>query len=283
MLSVARIGLFLLAWSGCADLATIGALCPADCTFQTSDRVCDCQARSAGRGGSDGAPPDAAVSSSDAGSGAGGQSARDAGAGCSGNLIVALDGSASLLPWWPALSDGFQRFIQDDASRGLGVGLLSFADVCDTTSYLPPLVPLGPLPENLPALQANIPTGAAATTSTIPVLSAALQYGRDWLRTHPDARVSVLLITDASPGVCDGLSGMYEMEVARIASDGFTGNPAIATYAIGGDSLPNIGPLASAGGTKAIMIQPLSSSDDVLAALRGIRAAVNADACSPSP
>jgi hypothetical protein len=196
---------------------------------------------------------------------------------------VALDATASLVPWWPALSDGFQRFILEDASGGLGVGLLNFADVCDTESYLSMLVPIAPLPDNLPALQANIPSEASATTSTIPVLSAALQYARDWLSTHPKERVAVLLLTDASPGVCDGLNGMADMELARLASDGFHGTPSIPTYAIGGDSLPNIGPLATAGGTQAVTITPLSTSDEVLVALHKIRSDVSSNACTASP
>jgi hypothetical protein len=264
--------------SACSDSTIIGALCPAGCKVQARDNICDCSMAIAGRSaeqpdaGDSTEMPDAAISGSEAC--APGSYAL---APVLGNLVVGLDNSSSLLPWWASLSEGFLRFIEEDASRGLGVSVLRFADVCEATSYLPPQVPLAALPENLAPLQAATASGGVElTTSTVPLLSAALRYARDWADAHADMQVAVLLISDASPGVCDGLVGDYQAEAVRLASEAYAATPAIATYAIGGDGLDNIKPIAMGGGTQALQINTLDTSDMVLEAMRAIRSRLRA-------
>lgn len=263
--------------AGCVDGATVGALCPAGCEFREQEQDCDCTSASAAGGAGDCTTGlcmmDAGTS--DASIGAGGDAACLPGTyplrAQQPTLVVALDDGSSLLPWWPALSEGFLRFIQEDASRGMQVGLMPFAEACDAQSYLPALVPIAPLPDNLSELQAAVPSTTSLSTSTVPVFSAALQYATQWASAHPDTRVSVLLISDASPGACDGFIDDYVGEATRLAREAYTGSPSIATYAVGGDGLDTIRTIAMAGGTQATLISTLSTSDAVLAALHELR------------
>ena len=53
--------------------------------------------------------------------------------------------------------------------------------------------------------------------------------------------------------------------------EAYEGSPSTMTFAIGGDQLPAISDIATAGGTQATRINVLDSSDVVLNALRAIR------------
>jgi hypothetical protein len=192
------------------------------------------------------------------------------------NLMVVLDDGASLLPWWAPLAEGLSAFLEDDAARDLGIGLIRFDEICDPELYLPPLIPLAPLAANLAALQAAIPSTATLSNSTIPALDAAGRYAQRWSVDHPDARVAVVLITDASPGACDGLSGNYEAEAARVAQEAHSSRPFIQTYVLGAGSFDLVDDIARAGGTESQRIPIMATGADVLNALRNIVAQAGA-------
>jgi hypothetical protein len=187
------------------------------------------------------------------------------------DLLVVVDNATTLLVPWPALSQGFLAFVKDDGSNGIGVGLQVFGDICDAQQYVVPLVPIAPLPGNVPALQAALPTSSIIVSSTIPVLTGALQYARDWTIGHADAHTAVLLLTDANPGVCDALNSNFSAATAQVALDAFQGSPSIKTYVVGFNGSANVDSVARAGGTEVQWASALPTVEEVLAALQRIR------------
>lgn len=269
----------------CSDRATIGALCPADCAPRASDGVCDC---------GPGTPAPATSSCLGAAcSDAGAAAMLDACVHCDSaadggeptctrasaqltpkraDLLVLVNGGASVAPWWPAVREGFKPFIADSASRGLGLGLQLFGPACDAQAYLPPLVPIAPLPDNRAALEAALASvDTNASNSTLPAIDAAEQYAQRWSLDHPAARSAVVLITDGSPGGCDGPVGNYDAEAARLVQAARASDPAIATYVVGVGSLQVVESIARAGGTQLQRIPIVAAPADVTQALRAIR------------
>lgn len=271
--SLAALGLML----GCSDSAIIGGLCPAGCKLR-SDRICDCsQAFDRSDAGSSDA---SSTSDADAAAPVDPSAAGSGGTSCPEpprlDLLVVIDDGASLLPWWGAVSDGFAAFLEDDASRGIGVGLLRFGEACEPQAYLPPIVPIASLPDNLAALKAAIPPTANITNSTIPALNAAEIHAQRWSTDHPQNKVAVVLITDASPGACDGLTGNYEVEAARVAQAARSSSPSIKTYVVGIGSFELVDSIARSGGTEAQRVPITALGADVLTALRTIRGQASA-------
>lgn len=259
----------LMSLLGCAEAATIGELCPVGCQVR-SDKICDCTQISSRRDAGKSDPGRAATEDASADSPA----ADSGGTMCTSapalNLMVVLDDGASLLPWWAPVAEGLTAFLKDDAARDLGIGMIRFDEVCDPELYLPPMIPIAPLADNLAALQAAIPSTATLSNSTIPALDAAGRYAQRWSRDHPDSRVVVVLITDASPGACDGLSGNYEVEAARVAQAAHSSSPFIQTYVVGVGSFELVDSIARAGGTDPQRIPITATGMDVLTALRTI-------------
>jgi hypothetical protein len=262
----------------CADKATIGGLCPPGCDPRPKDGICDCSA-SAGRGdagaciGNDCAQDASVPAQSEAADGGTSACMPRQLARRQLDLIVVFDDSASLAPWYLQVYEGFRAFIRDEASSGIGLGVLRFGDSCDVPDYLPPLVPVGALPDNIAAIDAVLPAGALSTNSTLPALDAAEQYAQRWATDHPGAHVSVLLLTDASPGGCDALNGTYDVEAARLAGAAHASSPSIDTYVVAPGSFELVDGIARAGGTELQRLPITATSDDVLAALRVVRGA----------
>ena len=264
--------------AACADRATIAALCPPGCVPLAHESVCDCSASVRQDAALPEAERDAAISCERPGC----ADAATPGAQCVAgafnlsrkrqDLLVVADDDTTLGFWWPVLSEGFFAFVQEQGSYGMGVGLWRFGASCESADYEQPVVPIATLPDNLSALQQSFPVGGSITNSTVPALTGVLAYARRWALDHPDALTSVLLITDASPGACDGAApGGYPAAAARIATEAYAGSPSLKTYWLGGGGLGLIEDLARAGGTQAYTIAPLQTSDAVLAALRAIR------------
>jgi hypothetical protein len=272
---VVRVFACLLIWllgtlSGCKDVATIGGLCAAECA-----------SAGAGSRGCEPARCDAgidAASTLDACAAAG--CSADAGLVCSDvprelsrmrlGLMLIVDDSISLAPWWPALNDGLLQFIQYTQASGLALGLQRFDEVCEPEPHSTPLVPIAPLASNRQALVQAVPQGGVST-STTPALDGVLRYARDWAVDNPDSHAAVVLLTDASPGACDGLVGDYDGEAQRLASAAYAGEPSIPTYVIGFGTLTGPGPLALAGGTDPIAIATTPADGEVASALERVR------------
>jgi hypothetical protein len=185
--------------------------------------------------------------------------------------MTVLNDGASISPWWPAMREGFKAFIEEDASRGTGLGLQYFGAACEAQTYLPPRFPIEPLPSRVAAIGDTLTDVNLSTNSTLPAFLAAEQYAQRWATDHPESRVAVVLITDASPGACDALTGNYDVEAARIARASHSSSPSIKTYVVGVGSLEVVKNIALAGGTEALLMPITAAPIDVTMALRTIR------------
>jgi hypothetical protein len=275
-LSLCALGISML--SSCADRATIGALCPVGCVPRPEASICDCSPSQDPRDAGSCTGADCAL---DAGS------VRDAGtqpaAADSGSqaclppraldLLVVFDDSASLAPWYVPVYDGFRAFVRDEDSQGIGMGLLRFGDSCNAPDYLPLMVPVAELPDNISAIDAALPLAALSTNSTLPALQAVEQYAQRWAADHPETLVSMVLLTDGSPGGCDALSGNYDVEAPRLAGAAHASSPSIDTYVVAAGSFEVVDNIARSGGTELQRLPITATSDDMLAALRVVRGA----------
>jgi hypothetical protein len=186
------------------------------------------------------------------------------------DLLLVVDSTASIVPWWFSLSEGVNQFFEDEASAGVGVGLQLFGQMCGAQSYVTPVVSIAPLPGNLSALQAVEPP-LFASTSTIPALDGALQHARAWAAANRSAHVAVVLLTDVTTGECDALTGDPDAEAMRIAQAAYTDTPSIPTYVVGFGSMALLSTLARAGGTELLAISITPASGEVATALGKVR------------
>jgi hypothetical protein len=187
------------------------------------------------------------------------------------DLVVIVDDTASIAPWLPALYAGLDQFLREKESDGIGVGLQRFDEVCDPQEYTKLIVPIAPLPGNTSDLENALQEMLTASTSTTPALDGVHQYARTWATSHSDDRVAVVLLTDASPGACDGLVGDWAAEAQRIAREAFMATPSIKTYVVGFGTMDLVSSLAQAGGTQPALISVTPADGDVRAALDGVR------------
>lgn len=259
--------------TGCRGFGLIDVV-PAEETFLDAGRCAtlNCRADAESLHAADGGKPDVVPPSA----ADGGRSDASEDAACPItpprlDLLLVLDDSATMYPWWTQLRSELDQFFAEDASHGVAVGLQRFAQSCDSSQYVTPIVPILPLPDNLTALQDAIPETASANTSTIPALTGALQYASGWARDHRSSRVAVLLMTDATPAECDALDGDYDTAAQRAASAGFQGDPAIPTYVVGFGALMTIDAIAIAGGTTAELVSVTPAQGEIRAALERVR------------
>jgi hypothetical protein len=254
---------------GCSDRATIGGLCRDPCAVvdASSHDACtgaDCRAD--------------AVTSTDAGIADAGS---DAGPVCREgafeltrmrlDLLFVIDDTASVAPWLPALYDGFGQFIHEKASDGLGVGFQRFDEICEPEAYTKLIVPIAPLPGNAGPLMDAAQLVLSASTSTTPALDGVLRHARDW-NAHADSHVAVVLMTDGSPGACDGLVGDWDAEAQRLAREALQGTPSIKTYVVGFGTMDAPISIARAGGTQPALINVTPADGEVKLALDNVRA-----------
>jgi hypothetical protein len=157
---------------------------------------------------------------------------------------------------------------------------------CDSNAYAKPAVEIGPVSQNLAAvdqaLSNQLPQGL---TPTVPALQGAIDHARAWGKAHPDQTVVVLLATDGLPTQCgkdatnQGQGTLQPInDVLSIAAGGLAGDVPVKTFVVGvfqpGDtsSVANVNQIANAGGTGQAAF--IDSSADVdqqfLDALRAI-------------
>lgn len=247
---------------GCSDRATIGGLCLDHCPSNAPVHDAAHDAGAADTGPADAGPMDAGPICS-AGAYALTRMRLD--------LMFIVDDTASVSPWLPALYDGLNLFLNEQASRGIGAGLQRFDEICEPSEYAKPIVPIAPLPGNLGALEDALQLMLTASTSTTPALDGVHRYARTWMASHPDEQVAVVLLTDASPGACDGLVGDWDAEAQRIARTAYQATPSIKTYVVGFGTMDSVNTIASAGGTKAALISVTPPETEVQDALDVIR------------
>jgi hypothetical protein len=248
---------------GCSDRATIGGLCKGHCV-RVEEGLDACVAG--------GCNVDASLN--DAGMVDSGPVCREGAYALTRmplDLVMVIDDTASVSPWLPALYDGYNQFITEAASNGVGVGFQRFDEVCDAQEYAKLIVPIAPLPENARALQDAAQLVLTASTSTTPALDGVHRHARSWATSHPDHHVAVVLLTDASPGACDGLVGDWDAEAQRIAREAYQGTPSIKTYVVGFGTMDAVISIARAGGTMPQLINVTPADGEVQLALDNVR------------
>jgi hypothetical protein len=225
-------------------------------------------------------------------------------AGCSGELYVGetipldiyimFDQSGSMLNQeqggmtrMDAVRDAVDKFVHDQNSTGLGVGIGYFGykpigqTTCDPADYSKEAVAIGTLPGNAQAIVDSLsgvqPTGETPSAAAI---RGACTYAQSWKLATPGHEVVILLVTDGKPEApvtCSTTKACCPTleDAVAAATECRNGKPGLKTYVLGvGPLLDNLGQIAVAGGTdKAYLVAGGDVSAQVLAALNAIRAA----------
>jgi hypothetical protein len=198
------------------------------------------------------------------------------------DIYVMFDDSGSTFIFWPGVVDVFNKFLNDPASAGIGIGLQFFGQEgqCDPGFYATPKVPIAPLPGNITALQQAFPIIPIEATPTLPAMQGAIQHARAWQQQNPTHKVVVLLVTDGLPSDCDSTIP----NVAQAAALGLSGSPSIPTFVLGlGLALGDLNQVAQAGGTNQAVIADPSNATALAQAMNQIRgAALPCDYALPS-
>ncbi len=188
------------------------------------------------------------------------------------DLLLLVDVSSSMADLvaggkqskWDIVRAGLLGFLADPRSRGVQVGLQFFplGGSCALADFEKLAVNFVDLPTVMPALtaaldgQTNVrmnfgtPTGVA--------LAAAHEVLRLRVRSLPDRRATLVLLTDDEPAACTPVA---IDEVAAPVGEGQALNPSVATYVIGVFSPAELAraraaveKLALAGGTRAFVL-----------------------------
>lgn len=216
--------------------------------------------------------------------------------GCSGisfetesiplDIYILFDQSGSMLndvggiTRMAAVQDAVSRFLRDDASRTLGVGIGYFGyqpigqAVCDAGEYKPAVTVTRDHEAVISSLATRMPTGETPTSAA---LDGACRYATTYKSQNRGRNVVILLVTDGKPEApvsCNGGGCCPTLEQATAsARQCFSGATPIPTYVLGvGPNLDNLRAIAEAGGTKqAYLVTDQNVSANVLAALNNIR------------
>jgi hypothetical protein len=168
-------------------------------------------------------------------------------------------------------------------------GYCHLRDICTSSDYATPNVPMLTLPDTAGALMASLgahtPDGY---TPTGPALEGAVAFAQQRLASNPDHKVAIVLVTDGLPGgflpgfpppECEpsnisgaalpsNTSGLPNISAIAMAAS--TANPPILTFVVGifnpataeGAAAPaNLLALATAGGTGSAVILDVTQND----------------------
>ena len=160
---------------------------------------------------------------------------------------------------WTPIGMAIGTFVTLPQAQGMKVGIGFFGvqnDTCDPNVYGMPVVPIGVLPANGPAIQqainANVPTiFPIGTTPTLPAITGAVTYAQGVAAAVPTDKVIVVLATDGDPNTCNStIPG-----VQQVVAGALSGTPSVPTYVIGIGNVANLDQIAQAGGTgKALIV-----------------------------
>lgn len=195
------------------------------------------------------------------------------------DLYLMLDKSGSMLEKtgtttkWDAVKTALSSFVDDSASKDLGVGLQSFPGFpeCMTQTYATPEVAISVLPGNAGAIKTslgNIVPGGQ--TPTVPALDGAIEYMTNWLLQNPTHAGVIVLATDGLPNNCASTVDKLAASAQAAAAD----TPKVLTFVIGvGSNLTDLNKIAAAGGTKQAFIVDTTGNvtQQFIAALNEIR------------
>jgi len=174
-----------------------------------------------------------------------------------------------------------RAFVDDDDSVGIGLGIGYFGQQplgetsCDVSHYRDADVEIESVPavnvDLVASLEAREPTGETPTGSAI---TGACSYVEEYRATHGGRFPAILLVTDGEPKaplseeVCaPTLAAAIEAAATCLRETD------IPTYVLGvGPSLSNLDQIAAAGGTGRAYLADQDNADQVLSALRAVRA-----------
>jgi hypothetical protein len=183
-------------------------------------------------------------------------------------MYLLMDWSASMTETedrWTPVSTAMQTFVADPASAGIKVALgyfpVSSVDIdvkCDAAQYVTPSVPMGPLPDIVPAITSSFSTKTfilgempypedRLSTPTAPAVTGTLEYLQGWIALNPDHVGVLVLATDGEPALCpddNSIDGVTSVIAAAAAA-----TPPIKTYVIGIGDIGNLNEFAQAGDT----------------------------------
>lgn len=193
--------------------------------------------------------------------------------------------------------DAMRQFLQDPASKGIGVGLGFFGDhessqdddpqICSVENHADATVGIERLPDAAPglitALEAGEPQGGTPTHLAI---EGSCVYVNDWREQHLGHKVVILLVTDGVPeAACDANIDLATAAAADCYDDG----RGFQTYVLGvvannNNSLDQLNRIAAAGGTeRAYLTDKSDIAGSVLEALNAIRADATIPCTLPIP
>lgn len=190
-------------------------------------------------------------------------------------IYTLFDESISMLPWWGPVTEAFTAFLRDPSSAGINIGLKFFGTECSPEAYSTPDVAIDRLPENAEPiasqLASRVPLAQTPTTQAIQGAELAL---RKYAGEHPEHKVALLLVTDASSGIGEGdPEDCYSTvaQAADAAASAHAATPSIATYVLGLGDGAGLNLLSQAGGTGEALIADPAASTMVADAIREIR------------
>ena len=180
-----------------------------------------------------------------------------------------------MLLWWGPVTEAFTAFVRDPSSAGINIGLKFFGTECEPEAYSVPDVPIGVLPQNADAIATQLANHAplAQTPTKQAIQGATLALAR-YTSAHPDEKVVILLVTDASSGIGEGdPEDCYSTvaQAAEVAMQARAATPSIETYVLGLGDATGLNMLSQAGGTGDALVADASASAAVVAAIREIR------------
>jgi hypothetical protein len=150
------------------------------------------------------------------------------------------------------------QFLNHPESAGISVGIGYFGYMqigqasCNPQDYSRADVPIGPLPQNTPALENSLrgaqPTGETPTGAAI---RGACAYSTQWKAQNPGRSVVILLVTDGMPEApSSGPRCVPTLQDAQAAAEECLTQQSVPTYVLGvGANLDNLQAIARSGGT----------------------------------
>jgi len=198
----------------------------------------------------------------------------------SGSMATVVD-EATQLTRMDIVRQAVRAFVEDDDTVGVGLGIGYFGHQplgetsCDVANYRDADVTIQAVPgvsdELLASLDARQPTGETPTGSAI---TGACAYVEEYRAASPGRYPAILLVTDGEPkaplseAVCAPTLDEATAAAAKCLEDS-----GISTYVLGvGPSLNNLDQIAAAGGTETAYLADEDNTDQVLSALRAVRA-----------
>ncbi len=188
-----------------------------------------------------------------------------------------VDESAAMVfpnDMWSPLGQALDSLVSSESGSELQLGVQFFQGACDPNSYAAPALPIGPVAQQQPALDAAMGArthgpGAATTLA----LDGALAHARQWA-TDSQGNPAVVLISGSEPTACLGNAST----AAASAATGLDQMPAVPTYVVALGATASLDQVAQAGGSTAALQVAEPTSQQAL--LEALQAAIAQAGCS---